>query len=75
MPVACDVGLGRGSRVGRMGRVKQLIENVNKNKYKLYGQIPIQPKPYKNKQNQGKHNKIKQKLRKKTGPLKTVKPL
>ena len=42
-----------------------------------YGQIPKQPKPQKKKkeQNQGKISKNTKKLIKKTGPLKTVKPL
>ena len=41
----------------------------------IYGQIPKQPKPSKNKQNQGKISKNKKNSEKKTGPLKTVKPL
>ena len=40
-----------------------------------YGEIPKQPKEFKNKQHQGKIIKTQETTNKKKGPLKTIKPL
>ena len=52
----------------------QILREFKETRNHEYGEIPKQPKPHKNKQNQGKIKKHNKKLTKQKGPYKNVKP-